>query len=195
LQKKHGLQGPIDDAFMDSFLFVRPTGKPLNDKVGAWATNELQRAIKEWRREFRGEARVKDDVDVTEADLTSAHVVLWGDPSSNRLIRRIAEALPIRWSGEGIQTGAKLYPAENCVPILIYPNPLSPQHYVVLNSGFTFREYDYLNNARQTPKLPDFAIVDTDTPPGSRAPGAILEAGFFDETWQLVKGRQDGHRR
>ena len=34
--KRHGLQGPIDDAFMDSFLMVRPTGKPLNEKVGAW---------------------------------------------------------------------------------------------------------------------------------------------------------------
>ena len=26
LRKRHGLQGPIDDAFMDSFLMVRPTG-------------------------------------------------------------------------------------------------------------------------------------------------------------------------
>ena len=36
LRKRHGLQGPIDDAFTDSFVFVRPTGKPLNEKVGAW---------------------------------------------------------------------------------------------------------------------------------------------------------------
>ena len=27
LRKRHGLQGPIDDAFMDSFLIVKPTGK------------------------------------------------------------------------------------------------------------------------------------------------------------------------
>ena len=30
--------------------------------------------------------------------------------------------------------------AAHHVPILIYPNPLNPQRYVVLNSGFTFRE-------------------------------------------------------
>ena len=42
--------------------------------------------------------------------------------------------------------------------MLIYPNPLNPKQYVVLNSGFTFREYDYLNNARQVPKLPDWAV-------------------------------------
>jgi hypothetical protein len=37
LRKRHGLQGPIDDAFMDSFIIVKPTGAPLNPKVGAWA--------------------------------------------------------------------------------------------------------------------------------------------------------------
>ena len=36
LAKRHGLQGPIDDAFMDSFVMVKPTGKPMNEKVGAW---------------------------------------------------------------------------------------------------------------------------------------------------------------
>ncbi len=63
--KRHGLQGPIDDAFMDSFIFVRPTGKALNDKVGAWAQSELDRAIVEWRKVFRGDVRVKDDTAIT----------------------------------------------------------------------------------------------------------------------------------
>ena len=65
------------------------------------------------------------------------------------------------------------------MPVLIYPNPLNPKRYVVINSGFTFREYDYLNNARQVPKLPDFAVVDIDVPVSSRAPGGIVTAGFL----------------
>ena len=69
--------------------------------------------------------------------------------------------------------------------MLIYPNPLNPKRYVVINSGFTFREYDYLNNARQVPKLPDFAVVDVDVPVSSRAPGGIVTAGFFTEAWGL----------
>jgi hypothetical protein len=56
----------------------------------------------------------------------------------------------------------------------------------VLNSGFTFREYDYLNNARQVPKLPDYAVIDITSPRTSRAPGGIATAGFFDERWQLA---------
>jgi hypothetical protein len=60
-------------------------------------------------------------------------------------------------------------------------NPLNPKRYVVLNSGFTFREYDQMNNARQVPKLPDFAIVDANVPVSSRAPGGIADAGFFGD--------------
>jgi len=70
------------------------------------------------------------------------------------------------------------------VPVFIYPNPLNPQRYVVVNSSFTFREYDYLNNARQTPKLPDWAILDITKPVTARAPGGIAAAGFFGEKWE-----------
>ena len=55
----------------------------------------------------------------------------------------------------------------------------------MINSGFTFREYDYLNNARQVPKLPDFAVVDIAVPVSARAPGGIVAAGFFTEQWGL----------
>jgi pimeloyl-ACP methyl ester carboxylesterase len=185
LRKRHGLQGPIDDAFMDSFVMVRPTGKPLHDKVGAWADKEMNHAIEHWRRQFRGDARVKNDDAITEADLAAHNLVLWGDPSSNKVLAKIADKLPLRWDAQAVHVGAKSFPAEHHVPVLIYPNPLNPKRYVVLNSGFTFREYDYLNNARQVPKLPDFAVVDIGVPPSSRAPGGIVEAGFFDEQWQL----------
>jgi len=42
-----------------------------------------------------------------------------------------------------------------------------------------------LNNARQTPTLPDLAVVDIDVPVSSRAPGGIVAAKFFNEDWGL----------
>jgi poly(3-hydroxybutyrate) depolymerase len=185
LHKVHGVQGPIDDAFMDSFVFVTPTGTPLAPAVAPWVAAEQKRAIGEWRRQFRGEAQVREDKDVTDADIAASNLVLWGDPGSNRILARIADRLPVKWTAEGIVAGANRYPADTHAPILIYPNPLNPKKYVVINSGFTFREFDYLNNARQTPKLPDYAIVDTTTPPGPRYPGRIVQAGFFNEDWGM----------
>jgi dienelactone hydrolase len=185
LRKRPGLQGPIDDAFMDSFLMVRPTGKPLNDKVGAWASAEMKHAVEHWRKQLRGEARVKDDDAVSDADIAANNLVLWGDPSSNKILARIADKLPVRWDGQQVRLGEEQFSAEHHVPLLIYPNPLNPKRYVVLNSGFTFREYDYLNNARQVPKLPDFAVIDVNTPPSPRLPGKVVTAGFFDEEWKV----------
>ncbi|MES2705861.1 MAG: prolyl oligopeptidase family serine peptidase [Verrucomicrobiota bacterium] len=185
LRKKHNLQGPIDDAFMDSFIFVRPTGQAANEKAGAWAKAELDRAIEHWRRHFRGDARVKDDTAVTEEDIKSANLILWGDPSSNSLIAKTAPRLPIAWTGSEIKAGDKTFPAADHALICIYPNPLNPERYLVLNSSFTFREYDYLNNARQTPKLPDWAVIDLNTAPNARTPGKIGAADFFGEKWEL----------
>ncbi|MDR3622693.1 MAG: prolyl oligopeptidase family serine peptidase [Paludisphaera borealis] len=184
LVKRHGLQGPIDDAFMDSFLMVRPTGPALNAKVGDWAATEMGHAVDHWRRQFRGDARIKDDKDVTDADIADRNLILWGDPNSNAYLAKIADKLPVQWTKDGVKLGAETHDAGRHVPVMIYPNPLNPKRYVVLNSGFTFREYDYLNNARQVPKLPDFAIVDVDSPPTSRVPGRIVQAGFFDEEWK-----------
>lgn len=186
LVKRHGLQGPIDDAFLDSFLIVRPTGKAQHEKTGAWVQSELTRAIDHWRKQYRGEARVQTDEAVSDADIAAHNLILWGDPASNKVLARIADKLPIRWGSDKIQAGQESHAAGDHVPLLIYPNPLNPRRYVVLNSGFTFRDYDYLNNARQVPKLPDWAVIDVRTPAGSRYPGKVVTAGFFDERWQLT---------
>jgi hypothetical protein len=186
-RKVHGLQGPIDDAFMERFIFVRPTGSPLNSKVGAWVKSELAHAVEHWRRQFRGEAMQKDDTEITKDDETTANLILWGDPSSNKYLAKVREKLPIDWTADGVRTGDKKYGADRHVPVFICPNPLAPAKYVVVNSGFTFREYDYLNNARQVPKLPDWAILDVNQPATPRAPAGIVDAGFFTERWETAK--------
>jgi hypothetical protein len=185
--KQHGLSGPIDDAFMDSFLFVKPTGAALNETLGAWTKAEMERAAFEWRRQFRGDAPSKEDKAITDADIAANNLVLWGDPKSNAVLARIIAQLPVQWTDGKLIANGKTYDASTHAPVLVYPNPLNPKRYVVINSSFTYREYDYLNNARQVAKLPDWAVVDISQPRTSRAPGGITDAGFFDEAWQWRK--------
>ncbi|HEY8748035.1 MAG TPA: prolyl oligopeptidase family serine peptidase [Tepidisphaeraceae bacterium] len=195
LRKHHNLQGPIDDGLMDSFVMVRPTGTALNEKTGAWVKTEMAHAIEHWRRQFRGEAQVKDDTAITDADIASSNLVLWGDSQSNAIWKKIEAKLPVKWDGDKLTLGDKSYPAATDVPVMIYPNPLNSNRYIVLNSGFTFREAAYLNNAMQTPKLPDWAIVDTSTPPSPLAPGKIEAAGFFGEKWEWAPNIQGASAR
>ena len=185
LCKKHGLQGPIDDAFMGPFLFVKPTAAGRHSKVDQWVDAEFNRAVREWHRQMRGDAIVKTSEELKSEDIENYNLILWGDPQSNPTLAKLADKLPIEWSRENVVVGARKFDAASHAPVLIYPNPLNPQRYIVLNSGFTYREYDYLNNARQIPKLPDWAIVDLTTPPGLQFPGRIADADFFDEKWGI----------
>jgi pimeloyl-ACP methyl ester carboxylesterase len=185
LQKRHGLQGPIDDALMNRFIMVRPTGAPQSEKIGKWVAGEMAHAVEHWRKQFRAELQPVDDSDVTDADIAGSNLVLWGDPSSNKVLAKIAGKLPIQWTAKGVTLGDRTFAADRHAVAMVFPNPLNPKKYVVLNSGFTYREYDYLNNARQVPKLPDWAILDVSQPPTSRTPAGIVDAGFFDEQWRL----------
>ena len=99
------------------------------------------------------------------------------------MLARIIANLPLQWNAQTIVFRGKTYDAAHHAPIMIFPNPLNPQHYVVLNSGIDFREHAYGTNSLQIPKLPDFAMIDLREPPGARWPGKIVDAGFFDESW------------
>jgi len=181
LAKKHGLQGPIDDAFMTRFLMVTPTAGQASARV----QSEMARAEREWRKMFRGEVLRKTDREVTDSDIATSNLVLWGDPSSNALLARILPKIGIiRWTPQTIEFRGKTYDARTHMPILIYPNPLNPSKYVVINSGITWREGEYFTNSRQVPKLPDWAIIDTTAAADAYRAGRIVEAGFFNEAWR-----------
>ena len=158
----------------------------MNDAVGKWTRSEEQRGIREWRKIFRGDTPVKDDAAITDADIASNNLVLWGDPSSNRILARIADKLPIRWTANSISVGSRQFASAANVPVLIYPNPLNPKRYVVINSGFTFRESAYGTNSLQVPELPDYAVIDVTSPPTPRWAGKLAAVGFFGERWELL---------
>ncbi|MCA9177031.1 MAG: prolyl oligopeptidase family serine peptidase [Planctomycetales bacterium] len=183
-EKRPGLQGPIDDAFQESFLVVRPNPGD-SSPAGRWAEGECRHFESRWRALMRGDARVKLPEEVTEDDLASHHLVLWGTPQSNPWIQKVLETerLPLRWS-DGRLTMSGQWDG-NHAPALIYPNPLRPERYVVINSGLTFRENHDRTNSLQNPKLGDWAVIDITRSPDAEAPGAVKRQGFFDESWQL----------
>ena len=92
---------------------------------------------------------------------------------------------PLKWNGQHLELRGKTYDAAHHAPVLVFPNPLSGgRRYIVLNSGIDFRDEAYGTSSLQTPKLPDFAIIDLREPAGPRWPGKIVDAGFFDATWR-----------
>ena len=75
---------------MDTFVMVKPTGKPINDKVGKWIDSEMNHAVEHWRKQFRGELKPIDDTQVDDKLIANSNLVLWGDPKSNKVLGKIA---------------------------------------------------------------------------------------------------------
>jgi pimeloyl-ACP methyl ester carboxylesterase len=183
LHKTHALQGPIDDAFLDPFLMVRPTGKPWNDEVNQQALRTMAHFDRMWGKFFRGHPFVKDDKDVTEADMTKYHIVLFGDPGSNKLIAKLHGKLPVKWTKETVTLAGKDFPANENFPALVYPNPLNPSKYVVLNSGLDIDDAGY-NGDYGTPLWGDYAVVKVKA--GAEMPDLQM-GGLFDENWRVAE--------
>jgi pimeloyl-ACP methyl ester carboxylesterase len=182
--KRPGLQGPIDDAFMSRFIVVPPDQAPASARVARWVDFELDHFRSRWRALMRGDLpeRAADELD--SDDLRDANLILWGDPESNPMIAEIASKLPVVWKEDSFVLRGTAYPRDAHVPVLIFPNPLNPDRYIVLNSGLTFREGHDKTNSLQNPKLPDWAVIGLDRDPDAFTPGRVAAAGFFDEQWK-----------
>ncbi|MBI2477766.1 MAG: hypothetical protein HYV60_03690 [Planctomycetia bacterium] len=170
---------------MGPFLVVSPSRKSSNTELQAWIEFEQQHFIDRWRALMRGEVRIKQDVDVTDDDLSKYHIVAWGTPETNRFLKSLASAddgSPIHWTQETVQVGEQTFDANHHIPVFVYPRG---DKYLVVNSGLTFREGHDRTNSLQNPKLPDWAVLDIRQPPNEFSPGKVVAADFFDEQWQL----------
>jgi hypothetical protein len=177
LRKIHGLQGPVDDAFMDAFLCVRPTGAPWNAIADDWPGKTLSVFQTNFAKWLRGDVRVKNDRAVTDTDIADHNLILFGDPNNNSVIAKVIGRLPLRWTKSSIEIGGRTFSAADHVAVIVYPKPLNPKRYVVVNSGHTFGDEDFRGtNAWLYPRLGDYAVLN--------ATGDIALSGFFDERWQ-----------
>lgn len=194
--KRPGLQGPIDDAFTTPFLCVRGTGTAWNPAVQAYCDGSLQRFADEWRHYFRGELLIKDDSAVTADDLRTHNLILFGDPGSNPWIAKALPNLPLKWTKGSLQISSQgsEYSSADHLPAMIAPNPLpgGEGHYVVLNSGHTFRAADLGKfNYLLFPRWGDWAVLQVDAhadpqrPPNEPVTEKVVGAGYFNESWVL----------
>jgi hypothetical protein len=185
MRKKPGLQGPIDDAFCDRFVFVLPSRPAKHGQVHRWIDRELQYAQDRWRRLMRGQVNVVLDTDVTKEQIENCHLICFGDFTSNRYLASVSRQLPIEWTSDQLRVGDQTFAPNTHAAVFCYPNPTNPNRYLVANSGMTFREFSNVSNSRQIPMLPDWAVLDVRSKDDGIFAGGIVADGFFNERWEL----------
>ncbi len=95
-----------------------------------------ERALQLARRWFGGDSSaVLADRDTRDAVLAGANVAVFGGPAQNALARRLAPALPVRFTARGFVWAGTAYERPGDVLHLVYPSPLDPHHFLLLTAG------------------------------------------------------------
>ncbi len=82
--------------------------------------------------------------------------------------------------------GRKTFDAADHTMVMIYPNPLEPGHYLVLNTGHSFHAAEMAaTNATLFPRFGDYAVLQLRQPIGMPVESEVLMAGYFNEEWKL----------
>ncbi len=192
VMKRRDLQGPIDDAFMQSFICVRGTGTAWNEEQSAWANWTFERFQREFDQWMRAEVPTVDDKDLTPEMIAENNIVLFGDPGSNAVLAKILPDLPVRWTEKTIQFGDQTFDANTHGLCMIFPNPLNPSRYVVINSGHTFHEKDFkASNSWLFPRLGDVAVLKFEKSADGYSE-EIAWAEIFNSGWRLPHDRENG---
>ncbi len=186
--KRHNLQGPIDDAFMQPFVCVRGTGEPWSRSHQQWADWTLDRFSSEFDKWMRGRVPVVDDRDVNEDLIAEKNLILFGDPGSNSILARVVDQLPVRWERDAVTVNGERYSTDSHGLAMIFPNPLKPSQYVVINSGHTFHEQDFrASNSWLFPRLGDIAVQKYSANSDGSFEESTVWASLFDSNWRLEK--------
>ena len=128
-EKAAHLQGPIDDAFLNWFAVVKPTGQGWHQTTDNYTAAAVKQFGAVWDRYFRG-SLPGDHAWSNTTQTRSGSLVLFGDPQSNPLIAKVLPKLPITWTKDKLVVNGVEYDPKTHVPVLIYPNPLDQQHLV-----------------------------------------------------------------
>lgn len=184
VHKRRNLQGPIDDAFMESFVCVEGSGES-NSELDQWASWTLGRFEREFDKWMRARIKLIDDTQADSID-SNANLILFGSPASNAMIRKLLPGLPIKWSGGEITVGNQVFSTTDHAVSLIYPNPRNPRRYVVINSGHTFHEPDFnASNSWLFPRLGDIAIQKFTKNAAGGFDEETVWAANFNSGWKL----------
>lgn len=178
--KRKGLCGPCEEVFDTRFIVVQGTlgdafeKEELALKTARWAD--------EWDRFADGRPIVMTDVGLTEEEIQSANLVLFGTPETNAILAQIADRLPIGIGDRRYVIGDREFAGEDLGLVMCYPNPLAPDRYVLIYSGEWYGERLSINHKHDL--LPDFIVFTTERFGRDDANEALC-AGFFDMDWQL----------
>jgi len=185
--KKPGVSGPVDDIMYDPHTFVVGTGDPAQTDVNRRLVAEDHTYLR--HKEHDIWFPVVDDTQLTESDLRDKNLVLYGNPKSNRVLKKFLATgkVPLAFDSNGITLAGKRYEGDDVGIKMIFPNPYNPDRVFIVVAGVTWRGTLL---SRHLPRfVPDVIVYDNRL--NKRYYTRILIdrpvrfGGFFKSNWTL----------
>lgn len=189
LRKHPDRCGPIIEAFNAPFLLVYGTSGRAEDTE----TNQRESRWAQvwWQIWANGNCRIKPDREIVQEDVENYNLILYGNAASNQVIARVNQDLPIHFAGGAIVAGEERFEGDEVAVQLVYPNPLNPDRYVVINGGVTCKGtanihktgLEVMDEHFPSSTTFDYAIFNDNFI--GKTENRYLKSGYFDGQWQL----------
>jgi hypothetical protein len=213
-EKRPGLEGPVGDAFNQPFFPVYAAhGAP--DDI-ARHRREANTFCAVWNEYFVHAPGIspRPEDDVTNADMVSHNLILFGCEDCSSLLRLAARSHPfpidVRHTSIAVREASgrdRTFTGANFGCFFIYPNPLAPCRYLVVASG----QWKMVADTEELAGLefdlekmpfayPDFVVFNSDrrqlpfvlnfsNKPHTKAYDCayFVDVGYFDNSWRLLR--------
>ena len=190
VEKTPQLCGPLREVFSDPFVMVYGRSEqgeqPDREMDGEKGTESRELAIRaavDWVRFAKGRPRIMPAEQVSDTVIEKHNLILFGTPDTNALVRKVLPGLPLEMTASHVEIRGRRYDLAKHGVWCIYPNPLNPDRYVVVNAGVRWGRG--LPTNHKYDMIPDFIVyTDEKTDDGTEC-NKYVAAGFFDQFWQL----------
>jgi len=131
--KRRGLSGPIQDVLFDSFVVsvANPTDAERNR---AWAAAADQ-AFDWTNRLTAGDVPMIPADQVTQELMQRSHLICIGDTTDHPLLADLVGKVPLHAEAGRVYLDGQPLAESLAAFVMIYPNPLVPDRYIVICSG------------------------------------------------------------
>ena len=183
LEKRPHVAGPLRDLKRTPFAIV--VGTVAEDpKMRRFCQLRAEICRGSWQTWQHTEPRFFVDTEITEEQVRSYSLALFGGPGANAVTRRLIGDVPLELTAESVTIDGQEFKGRDLSVSMLYPHPLNADRYVGIAAGTSPRAM-YLTRGFNDSL--DFVVTDGRLPEwGDEASLERLAvvSGFFDHNWR-----------
>jgi len=144
--------------------------------------NYLENVLKMFAKNKGPGRTIKSDRELTEQDIQTRTIYIYGSPQNHSLFRRVRDQLPIVFDDDGIIVGNKKCKGSDVGAIFVCPNPLNPKNRLVIYGTVSPDALINMNGIFHGPT--DYIVFNNTTRQfrGVNAADQFLLMGSFDKS-------------